>query len=301
MTEENAILQIGQGNSVLIDQQSTQPNAQHPAFDFISPGRDNSVIAVTYGQSSDSFLQQWHDEVGTIPSFARVISVGQSMRSTKTQTGSSNVVRPIKRPEDLTAVRLEIVSTLQDAPEGTVFILDSLTPFFDHVTLDEILSFVETVVKSIETTKAIGYFSIDTAAHDETTITALRSRLGLMIEQNEMGWLVRSSHDWTPGEESLDILFDILRSRRRREMLRYLLFTADTITLSDLATVVAKRETQAEMVTDETYKQYLLNLSQIHIPKLDDKGYISYDSDTESISSCEATQRVKPFLALTEE
>ena len=301
MTKQNTSLRINQGNSVLIDQPATQSNVQHPAFDFVSQGRDNSVVAVTYGRSSDSFLQHWHDEVGTIPSFARVISVGQSMRSTKAQTGSSNVVRPIKRPDDLTAVRLEIVSALQDAPEGTVFILDSLTPFFEHVTLDEILSFVETVVKYIEATKAIGYFLIDTAAHDETTITALRSRLGLMVERDEVGWLVRSSHDWISGEESLDILFDILRSRRRREVLRYLLFTADTITLSDLATVVAKRETQAGMITDEIYKQYLLNLSQIHIPKLDDKGYISYDSDTQSISSCEATQRVKPFLALTEE
>ena len=300
MTQNNTNFQIRRGSSVLMDQRSSQSSVQSSAFEFLSQRNGDSVIAVTCEQSPDTFLQKWHDQTGTIPSFARVITVGESMRSTQTQVSSQNVVRPIKSLDDLTAVQLEIASALQDAPEGTVFILDSLTPFFEQVTRDEILSFVETVVEYIVTTKAIGYFSIDTSAHNETTITALRSRLGLLIERDEMGWLIRSSQDWISGEESLDVLFDILRSRRRREILRHLL-TEETTSLSELATVVAKRETQEKVIADGTLQRYLLNLSQIHIPKLVDEGYILYDSDTQSVSSCEATQRAKPFLVFAEQ
>lgn len=112
---------------------------------------------------------------------------------------------------------------------------------------------------------------------------------------------IRSSQDWISGEESLDVLFDILRSRRRREILRHLLLTEETTSLSELATVVAKRETRRKVITDGTLQRYLVNLSQVHIPKLVDKGYVLYDSDTQSVSSCEATQRAKPFLVFAEQ
>jgi hypothetical protein len=81
---------------------------------------------------------------------------------------------------------------------------------------------------------------------------------------------------------SLDDAFDVLRNRRRRDILKHLAAADDnTATLSDLAEQVAAKENGIDRseLTSTQRKRVYIGLYQCHLPKMDDLGVIDYDQD----------------------
>lgn len=92
----------------------------------------------------------------------------------------------------------------------------------------------------------------------------------------------------TPAEEmtiGLDQIFGLLRNRRRRDVLWYLLGTDEQVSLSDLAETIAARECDkpVSQITSQERKRVYIGLYQGHLPKMDDCNAIEYDQQRGTI------------------
>ena len=84
-----------------------------------------------------------------------------------------------------------------------------------------------------------------------------------------------------PEDLPLDVVFDLLKNRRRRLVIKYLEEESSTTTLSDLAEHIAALENDKteEALTSAERKRVYVCLYQSHLPKMDDAGIIDFDSD----------------------
>lgn len=82
------------------------------------------------------------------------------------------------------------------------------------------------------------------------------------------------------GDLPLDVVFGILKNRRRRLVLRYLVEVSETSTLSDLAEHIAALENDKpeKQLTSSERKRVYVCLYQCHLPKMDDAGVIDFET-----------------------
>lgn len=80
---------------------------------------------------------------------------------------------------------------------------------------------------------------------------------------------------------SKDVIFELLKNRRRRQVLSYLLDANETVTLSELAEQIAawENDTDVTALSSDQRKRVYVALYQTHLPKMDDAGIIEYDQD----------------------
>lgn len=80
---------------------------------------------------------------------------------------------------------------------------------------------------------------------------------------------------------SLDEIFGLLRNRRRRDVLSYLLEADGQISLGEVAETIAARECDkpVSQITSQERKRVYVGLYQGHLPKMDDYGAIEYNQE----------------------
>jgi len=78
---------------------------------------------------------------------------------------------------------------------------------------------------------------------------------------------------------SLDLVFEILKNSRRREVLRYLKDHRERVTLSELAEHVAaiENDTTVKALSSQQRKRVYVGLYQCHLPKLDDMDVVEFN------------------------
>lgn len=84
------------------------------------------------------------------------------------------------------------------------------------------------------------------------------------------------------GDElSLSTTFELLKNRRRRETISYLLEHDGTSTLSDLAEHIAALENGIEVIelSSDQRKRVYIGLYQCHLPKMADAGLIEFNQN----------------------
>lgn len=85
-----------------------------------------------------------------------------------------------------------------------------------------------------------------------------------------------------PTEElSLDLIFEILKNERRREVIRYLRTHEQRVTLSDLAEHIAALENDTDIasITSSQRKRVYVGLYQCHLPKMADMGIVEFNQN----------------------
>lgn len=94
----------------------------------------------------------------------------------------------------------------------------------------------------------------------------------------ETGTPVETPTDDGPPVD-LNQVFGLLRNRRRRDVLWYLLGTDEQVSLSDLAETIAARECDKSVsqITSQERKRVYIGLYQGHLPKMDDCGAVAYN------------------------
>ncbi len=288
-------LDAGQG--ILLDVSSLQKG-----FERCPEIEADSVVAVTYDRSADEFLEAWRQRAETVPNFVRIVTVGRTMRSASSASSATrNVVHPVQRRDDLEGVRTAIESALETETGTTALVFDSLTAPLEHTSLGETMLFVANVTDCLAATDAVGYFCFEADAHDPSVIAALRAVSDEMAELSHDGeWTTRSPTESEDDRLSLDCVFAMLRSNRRRSAIRCLLRTTEPISVEELTTAVAEYE-EGETVTQNQHRRYYSTLYQLHLPKLADAGLIEYDESNHEVSTNDSIRWVEPFLALTEE
>lgn len=302
MTEPNSEFD----GSILVTLPSLHPDMREHALELLPISNIDSVVAVTYGCSADAFLRTWRNQIGTIPEYARIINVGQTTRSatTETPTGTNaNVVRTVQRPDDLSAVRDSIESALESVTGETMLVFDSLTASLEHCSISEVVSFFARIVDRLADAGTVGYFYLETCAHDPQTVATLRALADRTVEisKDSIEWSIRPLEELPRDKPSLGVLFEILRSRRRRETLRYLFQQSEPVGIEELATAVAKYERCDDAMTQNEHRRYYTTLYQLHLPKLDDAGLVEHDASNHRVSMCESARWIAPFLSIAEE
>ncbi|AFZ74671.1 DUF7344 domain-containing protein [Natronobacterium gregoryi] len=97
---------------------------------------------------------------------------------------------------------------------------------------------------------------------------------------------------------SKDVIFELLKNRRRREVLAYLLEAEETVTLGELAEQIAawENDTSVNALSSDQRKRVYVALYQTHLPKMDDAGIVEYDQDRGLISLSENADLLMMYL-----
>ncbi|ARS91804.1 DUF7344 domain-containing protein [Natrarchaeobaculum aegyptiacum] len=97
---------------------------------------------------------------------------------------------------------------------------------------------------------------------------------------------------------SKDVIFELLKNRRRREVLSYLLEADETVTLGELAEQIAawENDTDVNALSSDQRKRVYVALYQTHLPKMDDAGIVEYDQDRGLISLADNADLLMMYL-----
>ncbi|MFC4448925.1 DUF7344 domain-containing protein [Halorussus aquaticus] len=109
-----------------------------------------------------------------------------------------------------------------------------------------------------------------------------------------------SSADNSPGQETLseDLIFDVLKNRRRRYTLHYLKQEERPVELSELAEQVAawENDTTIEGLSANERKSVYTSLYQTHLPKLADAGIVDYNQNRGVVELSENAAQLEGYL-----
>ncbi|WP_330631901.1 DUF7344 domain-containing protein [Halocatena halophila] len=109
-----------------------------------------------------------------------------------------------------------------------------------------------------------------------------------------------SQNETTGSSESLsqDTVFDLLSSPRRRYVLHYLRSESSGIELTNLADHVAAWEydTTVDSLSEQQRKRAYVSLYQTHVPKLEEAGIVTYDSDSGRVELTSSSKTIEKYL-----
>ena len=97
---------------------------------------------------------------------------------------------------------------------------------------------------------------------------------------------------------SKDEIFELLKNRRRRDVLEYLMSVDRTATLSELAEHIAAWENDVEVsaLNSSQRKRVYVALYQTHLPKMDKVGIVDYNQDRGKITLTENAAVLETYL-----
>lgn len=104
--------------------------------------------------------------------------------------------------------------------------------------------------------------------------------------------------DSAPSELSLDDIYHLLQTKRRRDVLRYLRDAEGRVQLRELAEQVAawEQETTVDDLSSSERQRVYISLYQSHLPKLDTHGIVDYDKDRGWVEATPLTDRLDSYL-----
>lgn len=107
-----------------------------------------------------------------------------------------------------------------------------------------------------------------------------------------------SEADGASAELSLDDVYHLLQTKRRRDVLRYLRDADGPVQLRELAEQVAAWEqgTSVDDLNSNERQRVYISLYQSHLPKLDTHGIVDYDKDRGWVEPTPLTHRLDSYL-----
>ncbi|SEP90069.1 DUF7344 domain-containing protein [Natrinema salaciae] len=102
----------------------------------------------------------------------------------------------------------------------------------------------------------------------------------------------------TPPDLSLDDIYHLLQTKRRRDVLRYLRDAEGPVRLRELAEQIAAWEqgTTVEHLRSSDRQRVYISLYQSHLPKLDNHGIVDYDKDRGRVEPTPLTSQLDSYL-----
>ncbi len=128
--------------------------------------------------------------------------------------------------------------------------------------------------------------------------SAWRSRLMSSIDTSLPDEIASVADSDEEQRLSKDVIFELLKNRRRREVLAYLLESDETVTLGELAEQIAawENDTEVNALSSDQRKRVYVALYQTHLPKMDDAGIVEYDQDRGLISLADNADLLMMYL-----
>jgi hypothetical protein len=101
------------------------------------------------------------------------------------------------------------------------------------------------------------------------------------------------------GQSTTDenLVFDLLKNDRRRQLIELFERDRDALAISDVAEFIAEREAE-DTSPDNLYKSVYVSLQQTHLPKLAEHDVVRYDRDEGLIRPGENLDEVLAYTRL---
>ncbi|MFW6384520.1 MAG: DUF7344 domain-containing protein [Halodesulfurarchaeum sp.] len=95
-----------------------------------------------------------------------------------------------------------------------------------------------------------------------------------------------------------DEIFFLLKNRRRRAVIEYLLEAGGRAQFDELVVAIAAREKEKDVkeITYKERKSVHTSLYQSHLPKLQSAGVVEYDRRSGSVTLTDAIEAIRPYL-----
>jgi len=105
------------------------------------------------------------------------------------------------------------------------------------------------------------------------------------------------------AELSKGEIFDLLKNRRRRTVIRYLRENDGHAKLNDLAEYIAAKENDIDIrqLSSDQRKRVYIGLYQCHLPKMDSLGVIDYDKNRGTTKLQESVTQLLEYMDLDED
>lgn len=308
MTDPKSIqLSIDDGANVLL-LNGTEPAAERQScvdlLSLVDPGRSN-LLAITYHNSPDEWLHRWVETIGERPDDIAVICVGETTRSSASETLQPTPVRfdpefPIVSipTTDLTELGIAISRFLTEWEANsnqTVVCFDSITALLQWSEMEPAFRFLHVLNARLSAASALAHFHCNRGVHPETTIGILRPLFDEVIESDGISYV--SGHTHIPLEKAA--IAEALSSRRRRIVLHTLLNTPGYISIRKLADAVVSGTNPYGPDDSIPVTERQRAMTQLHhtdLPKLADAGMVTYDSQENVASLSIPESQVRSFL-----
>ncbi|MFC6993123.1 hypothetical protein ACFQH3_16200 [Haladaptatus sp. GCM10025707] len=170
--------------STLLCAPPMEPAADDACMELLTPQNpaETNVLWVAYSRSPDSCLTQWHRHGAGRPNDLAIINVGDSVRSAAAaSTAGENPQGPIQTVAsagDLTGLGIKISEVLTrwaDQDAQIVVCFDSLTTLLQYVDPEKAYEFLHVLTGRLFAADAIAHFHINPGAHDDQTLSMIRS------------------------------------------------------------------------------------------------------------------------------
>lgn len=100
------------------------------------------------------------------------------------------------------------------------------------------------------------------------------------------------------GELSVDAIFGLLSSRRRRFVLYFLSDADGPVGSEELARRIATWEADSDIgdISSEEVGRVTVALNHAHLPRLEADGVVEYDRENRTVEATDAVEQLEPFL-----
>jgi hypothetical protein len=168
------------GTNVLVQAPSLSSERADQCLDMLAVGDPATldVLRIVYSGKPQELLDQWREEVGTMPARTGIVVVGGApdFEGTTEVDSGETVAVTTANPNDITGLGMRLNNYLNDTPPEAqlVVCLDSLTELLQFVDVQSAFKFLHMFTGQLREAGAIGHFHIDPNAHDAQTISRLK-------------------------------------------------------------------------------------------------------------------------------
>lgn len=179
---------LGDATAALVLAPSVRDTAASATAALLESGErtHDRVVAVTVGQSADSWLRAWDRHVDAATKVS-CVDVAVGTRSAATTDGGARKIpfEQITEPADLESLGRTISDVLErtnDNGERVGLAVHSLTDLLGFVDEPTVFKFVYTLGEVVRRVDGAVYFHLDPAAHDEESVDTFAAACDAVVD-----------------------------------------------------------------------------------------------------------------------
>ncbi|WP_246986350.1 DUF7504 family protein [Halorientalis marina] len=159
------------------------------------PG-ERTVLAVTYRQSAQEWVERWYDNTVQPPKRGIVVGVGDGtaadLEDLEVHGASRWSAESVDSPADLTGLGIRLSDHLDSTAGPVRLCFDSLTALLQYTDLKPAFQFCHALTGRVKGADAAGHYHLDPAAHDDRTLATIMGLFDASVEYGDDEWTIRT-------------------------------------------------------------------------------------------------------------
>ncbi|MBV0925480.1 MarR family transcriptional regulator [Halomicroarcula limicola] len=157
---------------------------------------ETNVVAITYTQPPDTWIEDWKSQIGELPgalafTHANGAEVTNEIESSSVSDDTSITVSKVdpREPMDIIAPVTESLTRWRNNDRQTVVSVQTLTLLLEYVDFDTAFRYLHILTHRVQN-DAIGFYQMDPEVHDVETINTLKPLFDAVVEFEDGEWRV---------------------------------------------------------------------------------------------------------------